>query len=139
MKHNLDGKQSSSIWSSNFYYVSKKIERGNHIGENNPMRWNIIISNWPGNKRYNPVYPRVIKWDLINRRLASDCKTYVDDVRFTCEDLEHAWKCDRWMMSKAQDKNFNMLQKKTKSRQWHMVRLLIWYIRSVYNQYSSTI
>ena len=78
-----------------FYYLSEEFGRGNHLQEENPMRWDVIMLNLPGNKRYNPAYLRIMKWDLINGRLAGDCKTYVDDVRFTGKDLEYAWQCAR--------------------------------------------
>ena len=84
------------------YYLSDEFERGNHLDKDNPMRWYIIILNLLGSKKYNQTHPRVMKLDLLNGRLARDCKTYLDDARFTGEDLEHAWTCARWMMIKSQ-------------------------------------
>ena len=44
------GNKVSPFGAVNFYYLSDEFGRGNHLDEDNPMRWAIIILNLPGSK-----------------------------------------------------------------------------------------
>ena len=55
--------------------------RGNRKCPNNPLRWDSIKMNLPGDPDYDPKMPWVYRWDEVNRRMASDFCCYIDDIR----------------------------------------------------------
>ena len=55
--------------------------RGDRRERDNPLRWDEVKLNLPGNDKYNTSLPWVYKWDSINRRLAADFACYIDDIR----------------------------------------------------------
>ena len=55
--------------------------RGDRLAQDNPLRWDRVVMNLPGEKTYDPSMPWVYKWDDIDERLASDFICYIDDIR----------------------------------------------------------
>ena len=58
-----------------------EIIKGNRLEERNPFHWTIVVINCPGMAAYNPMMPRLYKWNPLLSSIASDCKTFVDDLR----------------------------------------------------------
>lgn len=58
-----------------------EIIKGDRLSLLNPFRWDKVIVNCPGKVNYDPTMPRLFKWDSATQVIASDCKTYVDDLR----------------------------------------------------------
>ena len=55
--------------------------RGDRKDRDNPLRWDSVKMNLPGDKDYDPTMPWVYKWDELNGRLASHFSCYIDDIR----------------------------------------------------------
>ena len=55
--------------------------RGDRKDKDNPLRWDSVKMNLPGNDDYDPSMPWVYKWDELNERLASHFACYIDDIR----------------------------------------------------------
>ena len=55
--------------------------RGDRRCPNNPLRWDSVKTNLPGDPDYNPRMPWIYRWDDINMRMASDFCCYIDDIR----------------------------------------------------------
>lgn len=55
--------------------------RGDRLDRDNPLRWDRVIMNLPGNEDYDPSMPWVYKWDEVDGGLASDFVCYIDDIR----------------------------------------------------------
>ena len=55
--------------------------RGDRRDDDNPLRWDDVKLNLPGDAEYNPKMPWVYKWDEKNACLASDFGCYIDDIR----------------------------------------------------------
>ena len=60
---------------------SEEVIRGNRLDEKNPLRWDKVILNLPGDPAYDPTKPRVYKWNSITNTMAGSFGTYVDDIR----------------------------------------------------------
>ena len=66
-------------------HLAEEIVRGDNLDPRNPLRWNGICLNIPGNPNYNPSLSWVSKvWkEGDNVFVANDFFAYVDDVRIT--------------------------------------------------------
>jgi hypothetical protein len=60
---------------------SEEIIVGDHSDCKNPFFWDQVILNLPGMKEYNPVMPRVYRWNSIDNCMACFFGTYIDDIR----------------------------------------------------------
>ena len=96
------GFSSSPEIAAMMYYLAEEVIRGDHRAANNPLRWDEVILNLVGSPEYDPTMPNVYKFDKINRRLAGDILSYVDDLRVLGFSLEHAWLIARWFASRMQ-------------------------------------
>ena len=54
--------------------------RGDRKDRENPLRWDLVKMDLPGNKDYDPSMPWVYKWDELNERLVSHFSCYIDDI-----------------------------------------------------------
>lgn len=74
---------------------AKEITRGNRLDQTNPFHWTKVMTNYPGTANYNPVMPRVYKFNPITKTIAGDVIGFVDDVRSAganrnqAEDVQH--------------------------------------------------
>ncbi len=59
----------------------EEIIRGNRLDPNNPLRWDKVILNLPGDLNYDPTKPRVYKWNSLTGTIAGSFGTYIDDIR----------------------------------------------------------
>ena len=61
-------------WSEDFI-------RGDRHDVNNPLRWDKVVLNSPGQVDYDPRLPWIYRYDSIGKCIAAFFETYVDDVR----------------------------------------------------------
>ena len=47
----------------------------------NPLHWNLIKMNLPGNANYDPKMPWVYHWDEVNKRMAAHFVCYIDGIQ----------------------------------------------------------
>ena len=85
-----------------FHHLAEEIIRGDRRDKNNALRFDRIIINAIGDKRYNPALPNVFKYDEVHKRIAGDLIAYVDDLRTLGYSLEEAWRIARQVMSRLQ-------------------------------------
>jgi hypothetical protein len=96
------GLRPSPYMAVRFYYLAEEFIRGDRLQTDNPMRWDFVMLNLPGDPDYDPSLPRVFKWNKIIRNIAGDIIAFVDDLRATGMDAETAWRVARWVASKLQ-------------------------------------
>jgi hypothetical protein len=68
----------------------------------NPLRWDEVRLNLPGDPAFDPTLPRVMKWDLLINNIAGDVKAFVDNLRASGIDEETAWRIARQVASRLQ-------------------------------------
>ncbi len=59
---------------------SEEVIRGNRLAKDNPLRWDKVILNLPGDPSYDPTRPCVYKWNSDTGTLAGSFGTYIDDI-----------------------------------------------------------
>ena len=70
----------SFYYAVRFYYWVEEFARGNPKQISNPLRWNKVILNLPGNPAYDPTLPRVMKWDKVINNITGDIMAFMDDL-----------------------------------------------------------
>ena len=99
---NWMGFRPSPEWSCRFYYLSEEFIRGNEKSLSNPLRWDRIIVNLPGNEDFNPSLPYIMKWNDVVNRQAGNLIAYVDDLRIIGWSMNHAWEIAHRVASRLQ-------------------------------------
>jgi len=99
---NWMGFRPSPEWSCRFYYLSEEFIRGDEKSLVNPLRWDRVILNLPGNENFNPSLPYVMKWNDVVNRQAGNVIAYVDDLRITGWSMNHAWEIAHRVASRLQ-------------------------------------
>jgi hypothetical protein len=84
------------------YYIAEEFARGNPALESNPMRYDQVKLNLPGDPIFDPTLPYVMKWNDVADAIAGDVKTFVDDLRGTGFSFENAWQVARQLGSRFQ-------------------------------------
>ncbi len=69
----------SSFMEVRFYYFAEEFARGNRRCKGNPLRWDYVRLNLPGDPAYDPTLPRVMKWDKVINNMAGDVVLFVED------------------------------------------------------------
>jgi hypothetical protein len=96
------GFRPSPYYATRFQYWAEEFARGNRLDKTNPLRWDEVRLNLPGDKSFDPTLPRVMKWDLDIDNIAGDLLTFVDDLRASGCDEETAWRIARQVASRLQ-------------------------------------
>ena len=99
---NWMGFRPSPEWSCRFYYLGEEFIRGDEKSLENPLRWDRIILNLPGNDNFNPSLPYVMKWNDVVNRQSGNVIAYVDDLRIIGWSINHAWKIAHRVASRLQ-------------------------------------
>jgi hypothetical protein len=85
-----------------YFYWAEEFARGNPLDKDNPMRYDRVILNLPGDPLYDPTLPWVMKWNDLVMRIAGDIITYIDDCRASGYNIENAWQVARRLASRLQ-------------------------------------
>jgi hypothetical protein len=85
-----------------FYYWAEEFARGNRREKNNPLRWEFVKLNLPGDPRYDPTLPRVMKWDRAIENIVGDLVAFVDDLRASGHSVEQTWAIARQVVARLQ-------------------------------------
>jgi hypothetical protein len=96
------GLRPSPYYAVRYYYWAEELVRGNRRCPNNPLRWDEIRINCPGNATHDPTLPRVMKWNKLINNIAGDIVTFVDDLRLSGATEEQAWAIGRRVASTLQ-------------------------------------
>jgi hypothetical protein len=75
-----------------FYYWAEEFARGNIRDSDNPLKWDSVRLNLPGDPKWNPALPRVMKWNDHINNIAGNIKAFVDDLRCSGYSEEEAWR-----------------------------------------------
>jgi hypothetical protein len=75
----------------------EEIIRGDPEDPNNPLKWERVRLNLPGEVSYDPTLPWVSKTVNVGNceRIAGDFFTYIDDIRTCGQSDEHCWQVSR--------------------------------------------
>jgi hypothetical protein len=85
-----------------FYYLAEEFARGHRRERTNPLRWDYIRLNLPGDPIYDPTLPRVMKWDKSIKNIAGDIVAFVDDLPASGHFVERTWAISRQIVSRLQ-------------------------------------
>jgi hypothetical protein len=96
------GLKPSPFMAVRFYYLAEELCRGKRHQKNNPLRWDCIKLNLPGDPKLDPTLPRVMKWDSAINKIAGDVVAFVDDLRATGYLVEQAWAIAQQVASRLQ-------------------------------------
>ena len=66
-------------------------EEGDRQDHKNPLRWDQVRLNLPGDESFDPTFPEVMKWGDLFDRVAGDLVTFLNDLRISGYSEEHAW------------------------------------------------
>ena len=55
------GMKPSPEWVAQFYYLAKEFVRGQELNRENPLFWDKVILNLPGEPKFDPSFPNVYK------------------------------------------------------------------------------
>jgi hypothetical protein len=96
------GFRPSPYYAVRFYYWGEEFARGDPREQTNPMRWDEVRLNLPGDPRWSPSLPRVMKWDQSVNNIASEVTAFVDDLRFSGWSEEQTWQSAHVFVSRLQ-------------------------------------
>jgi hypothetical protein len=96
------GFRPSPYYALRFYYWAEEFARENPRQISNPLRWEEVRLNLPGNPAYDPTLPRVMKWDKGVDNIAGDIIGFVDDLRSPGRAEEESWQISRQVASRLQ-------------------------------------
>jgi hypothetical protein len=96
------GAKPSPFCAVSFFYLAEEFIRGNRLDPSNPLRWDKIVLNIPGDPAYNPTKPRLFKWDSLLKCIAGDLIAFVDDLRASGCSIEQAWSIARIAAARLQ-------------------------------------
>ena len=100
------GMKSSPYNAVRHYYLGEEFARGNPLDPSNPMGYSRIRLNLPGRPDYDPILPKVMKWNdaAIGGKgaIAGDVTTFVDDVRIVGHSKENCRQVHRQFTSRMQ-------------------------------------
>jgi hypothetical protein len=85
-----------------FYYLAEEFTRGHRRERTNPLRWDYIRLNLPGDPTYDPTLPQVMKWDKSIKNIAGDIVAFVDDLRASGHSVKRTWAISRQIVSRLQ-------------------------------------
>ena len=60
---------------------AEDVIRGNRLDPSNPLSWDTVILNLPGDKFYDPERPWVYRFNSVTKQMANFFGTYIDDIR----------------------------------------------------------
>jgi hypothetical protein len=66
------------------------------------MRWDLVKLNLPGDPKFDPTMPRVMKWDSLINKIAGDIVAFVDDLRASGHSVEQAWAISHQVVARLQ-------------------------------------
>jgi hypothetical protein len=96
------GCKSSPYNSVRYLYLADEFCRGHRKSLDNPMRWDYVRLNLPGDNSFDPRLPRVFKWCSKASKIAGDICQFIDDERGSGHSLENAWQVHRQYIAKQQ-------------------------------------
>jgi hypothetical protein len=96
------GCRPSPFFAIRFYYWAEEFARGHHLDPDNKLRWDEIRLNLPGDPKYDPSLPSVMKWDALLEKIAGNILAFVDDLRASGYSVEAAWAVARQVASRLQ-------------------------------------
>jgi hypothetical protein len=84
------------------YYVAEEFYRGPPLLPHNPVGYDEVRLNLPGNDDYTPTLPRVIKWNRKAASISGDVVMCADDLRASDHSVENSWQVSRQLSARMQ-------------------------------------
>jgi hypothetical protein len=85
-----------------YLYLALEFAVGTRRDKGNPMRWDLLRLNLPGDCYFDPSLPFVMKWNKLVERIAGDVEGFVDDLRSSGYSIENVWQVSRQIASQVQ-------------------------------------
>ena len=96
------GMKSSPYNAVRHYYWGEEFARGNPRQTGNPMGYSRVRLNLPGLEGFDPILPKVMKWNDDCGNIAGDVITFIDDVRIVGHSKENCHGVHRQFISRMQ-------------------------------------
>jgi len=96
------GMRPSPFVAIQYLYIAIEFAVGDRRDSNNPMRWDRLRLNLPGDPRFDPSLPFVMKWNARVDKIAGDVEIFVDDLRTSGYSVENVWQVSRRIASRLQ-------------------------------------
>jgi hypothetical protein len=96
------GLTSSPYMSVCYYYLAEEFARGDQRSKTNPLQWDLVKLNLPGDPCYDPSQPRVMKWNKATSSIAGNILAFVDNLRASGSSPEQAWQLACQVASRLQ-------------------------------------
>ena len=96
------GLKPSPYMAIRFYYLAEEFVRGARHQRDNPLWWDRVRLNLPGDPAYDPTLPRVMKWDGLIENIAGDVVAFVDDLQASGHSVERTWAIARQIAARLQ-------------------------------------
>jgi hypothetical protein len=96
------GLRPSPYYAVRYYYWAEEFARGNPEDKANFLGWTRVILNLPGDTKFDPTMPFVMKWNDSISNIAGDVVAFVDDLRASGKDEESSWGVARQFASRLQ-------------------------------------
>jgi hypothetical protein len=93
-EHLFMGMRPSPYNAVRYVYWAEEFARGNPSELENAMGFDEVILNLPGDPKFDPTLPMVMKWNNLSDAIAGDVITFADDLRASGPDSESAWQVD---------------------------------------------
>jgi hypothetical protein len=74
---------------------AKEVTMGDHLDDNNVLRWAAVRMNLPGSVLYDPMVQWVSKVRKEDGQVAADLSIYIDDFRPTAPIAQECWQAAR--------------------------------------------
>ena len=59
---------------------AEEVIRGDRQDQSNPLAWDTVVLNLPGDKDYDPALPWVYHFNSVTKQMANFFETYIDDI-----------------------------------------------------------
>jgi hypothetical protein len=96
------GLKPSPYMAAQFYYLAEEFAKGDRHDKANPLRWDQVVLNLPGDPAYNPTLPHVMKWEDIINKITGDIVAFVDDLQASAHSVERTWAIPHQVVSQLQ-------------------------------------
>jgi hypothetical protein len=96
------GMRPSPFIAIQYLYLALEMAVGDRRDKKNPMRWDRVRLNLPGDPSFDPSLPFVMKWNELVKKIAGDLEGFMDDLRTSGYSIENVWQVSRQIASRLQ-------------------------------------
>jgi hypothetical protein len=85
-----------------YLYLALEFSTGDRRDINNPMQWDHLRMNLPGDSQFDPALPFVMKWNALVGKIAGDVEAFMDDLRTSGFSVKNVWQVSQRIASRLE-------------------------------------